>query len=133
MHGTEESDWHQTTRLLKGFVTESRSDNTTISKQNIGSFLVFPITGSAIFVLLVVTFVYREYYWRKHGVDTCFCYGCMNRRQTHQENDRAFVEEPQQREHEEERGAADRVVNTNEVRMWYECAIEAFTTVSDRK
>jgi hypothetical protein len=131
MNETEESGWVLTTRLLKGFVSESRSDDARISNQNIGSSFAIPIAGSAILMLLIAIF-YHEYCLRKHGLDTCLGYGRMNRRQTYLENDRALVEESRRRLNEEERGA-ERIVTNNELRLWYECFMKTFTTVSDRE
>jgi len=48
---------------------------------------------------------------------------------------RAFLEEPQPRVHEEEeeRGAKSAVIKKDDFRLWYECFIQGFTMVSERK
>ena len=127
------SGWVPTTtittpRWLRGIdgVHDGGDDDTsTTSHQNMSAF-VFLTATSATFMLLFVIF-YREYYWRKHGVDTCLGYGCSGR---------SRQQIIMQRERDRVAGEAERdkegTLQCHERRLWYESYIKAFTMVSTR-
>jgi hypothetical protein len=136
MNDPGESVWLPPTRLLllrNASGEDITTSTTSSSDQNLGAF-VFLIAGTASFMLLFVIF-YREYYWRKHGVDTWAGYGCTSRSRrqpTHlEESDRAgeAADELERRRMEEQRDA-ERIVKRNERRLWYESYLKAFSMVS---
>ena len=141
MNDSGESVWLPPTRLLlrnhasSGEDTTTPSTKSTSSDQNLGAF-VFLIAGSACFMLLFVIF-YREYYWRKHGVDTCSGYGCSSRSRgrqpTHlEESNRAGEADELERRRMEEQRDAERIVKRNERQRWYESYLKAFSMVSSK-
>jgi hypothetical protein len=137
MNDPGESVWLPPTRQLLRNATNAGEDTTpcttSSSNQNLGAF-VFLIAGSACFMLLFVIF-YREYYWRKHGVDTCSGYGCSrSRRQpTHlEDSDRAGEADELERRRMEEQRDAERIVKRNERQRWYESYLKAFSMVSSK-
>jgi len=122
-----------TTRRLRGNEIVSHDGHDAsgggggTSQQNLSAF-VFLIAASATFMLLFVIF-YREYYWRKHGVDTCSGYGrCRSRRQRQVDRERAIGDEVQQRRNQER--DEEHTLLCNERRLWYESYIKTFTMVS---
>jgi hypothetical protein len=118
----------RTRRRLRGNEQSSLNDTTSTSQQNLSAF-VFLIAASATFMLLFVIF-YREYYWRKHRVDTCSGYGrCRSRRQRQVDRERARQGDEVQRRRNQERNE-EQTLQCNERRLWYESYIKTFTMVS---
>ncbi|KAG7340532.1 ring finger domain containing protein [Nitzschia inconspicua] len=100
-------------------------------------FLISTITS----VLLVLTMVLREYYFKRHGVDVCLLFSSQERdaldrrRQAvsnQQDADRALAEQLQRQLNEEER-ETERLLKRKERRKWYEYYLQPFTMTVEQK
>jgi hypothetical protein len=99
-------------------------------------FLISTITS----VILVMTMVIREYYFKKHGIDVCPIFGHTRQEQAaiarrrHQNSeqynaDRVLAQELQRQLNEEER-EAERLVKRKDRRKWYEYFLTPYSMVS---
>jgi len=117
----------------------SNSNNTPFIDERLGLiiFLVSTITS----VVLVLTMVIREYYFKKYGIDVCPLFGQSHTRQEvaamerrrrlnseQQDADRALAEELQRQLNEEER-EAERMVKRKERRRWYEYFMKPYCMI----
>jgi hypothetical protein len=109
---------------------DNAKDGSSLLNERFGLF-VFLVTGCVALVLFV-SMIVREFYWRKYGLDVCPGAHLRSRPRgvvDQIDQDREMAEELQRRLHEEER-EAERQTNRKERQAWYESYIQPFTFVS---